>query len=244
MRIIQISDIHISSADDRPFDVDVRTQFIKVLRVAGDLKPDGVVLSGDLCFRDPLFEVYPWIAMQMKEMISCPVYVMPGNHDSQQIMHRHFTCPYHADTDEIYCTVKWHAIPVFFLDSARGVMSETQYQWLERELKVCKGRVLLFIHHPPLYCGVPFMDTRYAFQEIPRFQGLLQDKDLEFQIFCGHYHVERTLGIANQRICITPSTFFQIDATEVEFKIDHHKAGYRVIELGDDGECSSYCSYL
>jgi Icc protein len=225
-----------------PHDIDVRSHFVQILDAVAELQPDSVVISGDLCFSDPSDEIYAWIAEQLK-VLTCPVHVMAGNHDTQSIMHRHFTCEYHPETEEIYCEQQWHGVKTLFLDSARGVFSENQYQWLKSQLSDTTDQIVVFIHHPPAFCGVPHMDMNYAFREISRLQRLLTGVRQDLVIFCGHYHVERELSFANQHICITPSTFFQIDATEVEFKIDHHRPGYRVIELNENGT-HSYCQYL
>ena len=243
MRIIQITDMHISREGENPHGIDVRNQFLQVFLASADFNPDCVVLSGDLCFGDPSHEIYEWIAEQIR-IFSCPVFVIAGNHDTQSVMHRHFTCDYHPETDEIYCAQEWQGKPILFLDSARGVMSDIQYRWLEGFLSTSGDQVFIFMHHPPAYCGVPHMDMTYAFREIPRLQRLLIRSKAEFQIFCGHYHVERELSFANQQIYITPSTFFQIDATQVEFKIAHSKPGYRVIDLDEDGLVHSACHYL
>lgn len=243
MRIVQITDVHIGTPEDRPFGIDVRAQFTQVLSEVSELNPDRLVLSGDLCYRDPLHEVYPWIAEQLR-IVSCPVQVLAGNHDAQSIMQHYFKCEYHFQTDEIYCSAKWNNVPVFFLDTGRGVMSEQQYDWLTAELQAASERILIFMHHPPVYCGVPHMDMNYPFREIPRLQDILRSTQSEIQIFCGHYHVERKLSFANQHIHLTPSTFFQIDATEVEFKIDHKRAGYRVIDIVEGERVVSWCCYL
>lgn len=243
MCIIQITDIHISGPDERPFDVDVRKQFLDVLQEIEQHAPECMVLSGDLCFMDPSDEVYAWIAQQLKDK-AYKIYFQPGNHDGQNVMQRHFMCNYHSDTDEIYFNRIWNDFPVLFLDTARGEMSEAQYAWMTKHLSEAKKSAILFMHHPPHYCGVPHMDRRYAFRQIPRLQQILTSTKLQFHIFCGHYHVERTLKIAKQEICITPSTFYQIDSTTEEFKIDHHRPGYRVIDLEKDGRIQSTCHYL
>jgi len=84
----------------------------------------------------------------------------------------------------------------------------------------------------------------YAFKEIPRVQELLQRYQIEFRIFCGHYHVEREITFSNLHISITPSTFFQIDATQTEFKIDHSTPGYRMVEISKEGDVRSKCYYV
>jgi Icc protein len=103
---------------------------------------------------------------------------------------------------------------------------------------------MLFMHHPPLYCGVPHMDEKYAFRQIPLVQQYLRGLPFALHIFCGHYHVERDLRVANQHVYITPSTFFQIDAAIVEFGIDHSMPGYRIIELEENGSLHTYCLYV
>ncbi len=243
MRIVQITDIHIGTMADKPHGIDLRDQFLRTLQKVMTVHPDCIVISGDLCFREPSDEIYKWIGEQV-QALPCPVFVIAGNHDSQSIMHHYFDCDYHQDTDEIYFAKTWLEMPVLFCDTARGVISENQYHWMEKHLELVQNQVILFMHHPPAYCGVPYLDTSYAFREIPRLQDFFKVVGKDIVIFCGHYHVERELLIANQHIYITPSTFFQIDATESEFKIDHHRPGYRVIELDARGTLHSTCSYL
>lgn len=242
MRIAQITDIHISAADERPHDVDTRAHFLRVLDAVQKEHPDQIVITGDLCFREAVDETYAWIADQLRG-IAFPVTILAGNHDSQHVLQRHFPEHYHLETDEMFCQADWGHVPVFLLDTARGRMSETQYDWLASSLPKTAGSVIVFMHHPPLYCGVPHMDEKYAFREIPRIQQMLQATEHSFHIFCGHYHVERTLRVANQLIHITPSTFFQIDATQTDFGIDHRRPGYRMIEVDGD-RVHSACRYL
>jgi len=241
MRIAQITDIHIAGANECPHQVDCRAQFKAVLKEVSAQVPDAIVLSGDLCFRDPEGDAYAWIAEQL-QVLSCEVVIMAGNHDSQHIMQRHFDIVYHIDTDEIYSMAEWGGHKVFFLDTARGLMSEAQYTWLEEHLTSSGPRSIIFMHHPPMYCGVPHMDALYAFQQIPKFQSFLDHIPSEMFVFCGHYHVERTIRVPGQTIHITPSTFFQINTWQAEFAIDHHRPGYRMIELSAAGVTTT-CRY-
>ena len=241
MRIAQITDIHIGGARECPHQIDCRAQFRATLDAVNLQEPDVIVLTGDLCFRDPEGEAYSWIASQLSAL-PCDVIIQAGNHDSQQSMRKYFDIPYHIATDEIYSLAEWEGHQVFFLDTARGVMSATQYDWLAEHIATPAPRVIFFMHHPPVYCGVPHMDVRYAFQQIPEFQQFVSGIDAEIIVYCGHYHVERTLIMPGQTIYITPSTFFQINAWQEEFAIDHHRPGYRMIELTEDG-VSSRCLY-
>ena len=242
MRIAQITDIHIGHPDERPHGINARDQFLRTLDTICSWEPDHIVLSGDLCFREPDDIVYEWIAGQL-EALPCEVTVIAGNHDSQLLIQRHFDTFYHEATDEIYGNDILGDTQVFFLDTARGLMSETQYNWFDDQLDRNASRIMIFMHHPPLYCGVPHMDEQYAFREIPRVQRVFQGVNSELYIFCGHYHVDRVIRHANQLIHITPSTYFQIDSSIVEFGIDHHRPGFRMIEIDPDGIVSS-CLYM
>lgn len=242
MRIAQITDIHLSAADERPHGVDTRGHFLSIMEVVLQERPDQIVFTGDLCYREAVGETYAWIAEQLRT-VPCPVSILAGNHDNQQVLQSHFPDHYHAETAEIFFQADWGHIPVYLLDTARGRMSEKQYNWFASSLPDTPGPVMLFMHHPPLYCGVPHMDEKYAFREIPRIQELLQGTKHTFHIFCGHYHVERSLQVANQSIHITPSTFFQIDSTQTDFGIDHRRPGYRMIQV-EGADVSSACRYL
>jgi Icc protein len=242
MRIAQITDIHIALPNDFPHGIDSRAQFREVMAAIREDHPDVLVISGDLCNKDPDGKVYAWIAEQLADT-PFEIVILAGNHDSQESMSRHFEVPFHTSTKEIYHSETWEGNQVFFLDTGRGAMSDEQYQWLRDTVDRQAERLVFFMHHPPLYCGVPHMDTQYAFREIARFQELLATFEGETFVYCGHYHVEREIAVHKQIIHITPSTFFQINAQQVDFAIDHHRPGYRIIELTAD--CiSSKCRYV
>ena len=234
MRIAQITDVHIGNADDRPHGIDSRAQFHATFEAICATRPDHVILTGDLSYREPNRSQYAWIAEQLSA-IPCPVAILAGNHDSQEILSGIFKTHYHPATNEIYWDTIWDATHVFFLDTARGIMSETQYAWFAEGLRNTGERTMIFMHHPPIYCGVPHMDEQYAFREIPRIQELLQSVQTQFYIYCGHYHVDREITVANQQVHITPSTYFQLNANQIEFGIDHHRPGFRLISLEPTG---------
>jgi 3',5'-cyclic AMP phosphodiesterase CpdA len=52
MRIAQITDLHIAQAAEKPFDVDVRGNFLKVLESVAIYDPDLIALTGDLTYHD------------------------------------------------------------------------------------------------------------------------------------------------------------------------------------------------
>ena len=51
MRIFQLSDIHIGKPGELPNDIDVRSNFKRIVDNIESYKPDIIVISGDLAYR-------------------------------------------------------------------------------------------------------------------------------------------------------------------------------------------------
>jgi len=118
-----------------------------------------------------------------------------------------------------------------FLDSSKGFHSENQLKWLDRQLKNGNENFVIFTHHPPVKAGVLFMDKKYPLQNIPEIQEVLFGYRGFVNIFCGHFHVEKTIQRDNILVQITPSTFYQLDQNYEDFKVDHHSIAYRLIDI-------------
>jgi len=68
MKIVQFTDPHIGGVDQDTHNVDTRSNFIRTLEAIRNEKADSVVLTGDLCFKEPRREVYEWIKEKLKAM--------------------------------------------------------------------------------------------------------------------------------------------------------------------------------
>ena len=110
-------------------------------------------------------------------------------------------------------------------------MSKRQLKWLKYELETLEKAVIIFMHHPPVLSGVPFMDNKHFLKNYTDFQRIAFQYPYPIHIFCGHYHVEKTVSIQNLHVYITPSTFYQIDWREAEFKVDHYRIAFREIDI-------------
>jgi Icc protein len=232
MKCIQVTDLHVGLPSEKPHDVDVRANFLRVLEAVAAEEADQIVFSGDLCYRQPDASVYDWILGKCRAAGINPL-VISGNHDEQAILKDYFDAGYHEDSGEIYFLRSWVGSQVFFLDTTPGSMSETQLDWLEATLDASHAPII-FMHHPPALCGVPHMDNKYNFKQIDRVQKLFHGHPHPVHVFCGHYHVNKTVSVSNLHIHITPSCFFQIRSDIQEFGIDHYRIGYRriIIEEG------------
>ncbi len=62
-------------------------------------------------------------------------------------------------------------------------------------------------------------------------------------IFCGHYHTDKTIIKEGKNIVITPSTMFQLSTDQIEYKVDSYRAGWRLIEW-DGAQLKTSVFYL
>ncbi|MEL6922642.1 MAG: metallophosphoesterase [Bacteroidota bacterium] len=230
MKIIQITDLHIGRRGEETHQVDVRSNFLNILAEVKFANADHLVVSGDLCYMDGTKSTYNWIKARLARL-RIPYEVISGNHDSTPLMKEVFELDHLGKGDELYYARKIGKWTCLFLDSSRGHHSKNQLKWLKRQLHNANHDLIIFMHHPPAKAGVPFMDNKHALQDIEAVQEILFDCPHNITIFCGHYHVEKTVRIKNLLIQITPSTYFQIDQTSPEFKIDHHRIALREIHL-------------
>lgn len=230
MRIVQITDIHIAPVGAESQDVDTRANFLRILDETKKLDPDKVVITGDFCFRDPQSAVYEWVKARLAEK-EMEIDLISGNHDNPKVLAEVFGRTADLHEEEFYYSAQWAGRAIFFLDSTVGTLSQAQLDWLKAALKQTKGRVLVFVHHPPVAAGVPYMDNNYNLKNGEDLMEILVAYGQPVNVYSGHYHVDKTINRANVTVQITPSCFVQIDQYQEDFQVDHHRIALRVITL-------------
>jgi Icc protein len=228
MRIVQITDLHVGREGEDTYGVDVRGNFLKILHLVQQKNPQYLVLSGDLCYRDGDAEIYHWIKKKMDEL-NIPYEILSGNHDDPVMMAKSFNRKELLKGEELYFKRDFQGRPVLFLDTTTGFVSPQQQEWLKDELRQLDEEVMIFMHHPPVEAGVPFMDNKYALQNKEKVQAILFEHPHNISIFTGHYHVEKVIRKRNMVVHITPSCFFQIGQESTDFNVDHYRIGLREI---------------
>ncbi len=231
LKIGQISDPHIGENECLVQGIDVRKNFLAAYNSESMRDLDLLVLSGDLANEDAEPGAYSFIANLLKEV---PVCVIPGNHDDVEVMGKFFDLEGRVCDGKCYYRYDIGGRSIFFLDSADGTVSDKQLSWLESEAAKVEGEIILFLHHPPCYCGHKFMDMKYSMKNIHEVQAALaRIKNLK-HIFTGHYHFEKQVEIGNQIVYVTPSTQMQIDPNQSVFCLSSAAPGWRVIEWGEN----------
>ena len=228
-RIAQLTDVHIGQAGEDTFGVDVRSNFKRVLAQALRDGADEVLITGDLAYRSGEPDIYAWIAEQL-DAVSTPCWVLPGNHDDVAMMQEAFGKRMYARTVVVRDI---GARRLIFVDSSAGSVDEAQRTAVAEYLSDVSASPLVFLHHPPALLGVPYMDDGHALQNHEQVLDVLRGASTSVHVFCGHYHVERSLQVDSVSIFATPSTFFQIDPRHASFVVDHRMPAYRSITFDD-----------
>jgi Icc protein len=229
MHLAQITDIHISADHQPVHEVDVVSNFEKVLQsVLSDEQVSHIVLTGDLCFQDGSISTMEWVKEKM-EATGMPYYTIPGNHDDSVIMGQVFDMEASLHGSELYYNIEMEDLHLIFLDSGKGWISVDQLSWLKAVDSMIEKPSLVFMHHPPVQ-AVPYMDANYALEGREEVQRILSGLKHVRAVFTGHYHVGKTIqqhGLPP--VHITPSTFFQLDDTDEEFRVGTKAVAWRKI---------------
>jgi 3',5'-cyclic-AMP phosphodiesterase len=234
IRIAQLTDMHIGENDENVYGSPVRMQFLAVLNELKKHNLDALVLSGDLAANAGEYDSYVWIKEQLKE-ITCPIYICLGNHDRLHNLQNVFNLnPDDIHNESYYFETRIKEHLCLFLDTSPYFLSEEQLKWIQQQDIENKEEILLFMHHPPLYCGCAFMDEKYPLKNISEAWSVIKElKNINY-IFCGHYHTERTIVKDEKIVFLTPSTMVQFDCQTPDITTTHRNPGWRIIEW--DGE--------
>lgn len=239
MRIAFITDIHIGAENEKPQGVDVRQNFLNALAFLTELKPNCLIIGGDLCSNGGDRAVYEWVKVQL-DKLPLPYYIVPGNHDNSALIAEVFKLTHDLNQGELYYALPLEGRPVLFLDSAKGEFSDEQWTWLRDYMKALRDtNVLIVMHHPPIPADVAFMDSHYPFRQSDEFLELAEESTCHITVVCGHYHVEKFIQRSNLLVLLTPSTFYQMKQDTPEFTVDNHCVGIREINLTTHGTNST-----
>jgi Icc protein len=196
MRILQISDCHVGRPGELMADrVDAAAMLRRTVRRIHDLVPaaDLVLATGDLV-NDGLPAQYDEL-MDVLGGLDIPVLPCPGNHDDRTELRRRFPdLPTGRADEPIDHVVEWGELVLIGLDTTVvgehvGRLEPAQLTWLDRRLAAAGDRpVVVFQHHPPFRCGVPWMD-RFALAQIDEERAVIERHRNVVAVLAGHYHL-------------------------------------------------------
>lgn len=166
--VAQITDLHLLvDRQARMFGINTYDSLNDVLTLLAKQpqQPDLILLTGDLA-QDVNEVVYQTI-IELFRPWHCPIYWIPGNHDSPALMtlalaHSHFS------SDPVFILGGWKFIllSTHLTGHANGFLAASELQLLKENL-TGEHPITIVTHHPPIPSGTNWIDTVVFFQRSP-----------------------------------------------------------------------------
>lgn len=234
--LVQLSDPHVGAtwADGDPV-AKLAAAIDRVLAL--DERPDAVLVTGDLADH-ALDEEYEQVA-GLLQRIDAPSYVLPGNHDDRDALHRHFGVP-GAGGEPVRYAVDLGPLRLVVLDSTipgadAGALDGGQPGWLDETLAAAPDApTVVAMHHPPFLLGIAPWDAialRAADRE--RLGEVLARHPQVERVVAGHVHRAITTELGGRPVMSVPSTYVQglLDFEATELALSDDPPGFAVHAL-------------
>lgn len=242
--LVQLSDLHVGASWDGVDPVARLEAAVEAVHSL-DAGPDAVLVSGDLAEHAADSEYEQVRAFLAR--IEAPSYVLPGNHDDRDALHRHFDVP-GAGGQPVQYAVDLGPLRLVVVDSTlpgedRGELGPERLSWLETTLAGAPDTpTIVAMHHPPLSVGIPPWDAiGLAAADRVALGELLGRHSQVRRVVAGHVHRAITGRIGERSVFTVPSTYVQgllaFGATELLLSVD--PPGFAVHALVD-GELVSH----
>lgn len=224
MYFVQITDTHVCVDGRKAYgQVDTNDglkQSIKAIN-ALDPKPDFVVVTGDLVgdyVEIGVTDEYD-VFREIMDELTIPYYVLPGNHDSRDMMAKTFQDHdylFQYDDDFLHYTIDDQPMRIIGLDSkanqkvngkmSHGELCQERLDWLRARLEEDKDTpTLIMVHHPPFETGIVSMDGSRLLQE-QELADVLDEYPNVKKVICGHVHRHIFGQVGNTPATIAPAT--------------------------------------
>ncbi len=236
INIIQLTDTHISAAEDELF-AGVNTTDTLLDVIAAVNRHDGVdlvLLTGDLAYT-PTAESYKKLAELLRH-ITFPVFCLPGNHDDPQLMRRLLNTGNISTANFLTCG-HWSIILLNTHQAGKeaGYLSAAELSCLAQALERSADKhVLLCLHHPPVHIHSAWMDAIRLKNSDALFQVLDQHENVRGVIW-GHIHQVFTASRNGVLLLGSPSTCIQFLPQSDEVGFDTKPPAYRTLALNENG---------
>jgi len=239
LRIIQISDCHVSAEPDalyRGQDADVN--FKKILRLAKRWKPALVLLTGDVS-EDGSRQSYERVSGLLAQA-GVPVLALPGNHDDVEVMRRYFPVgPW--DGPQIIELDNWQLVLLDSTEPGRidGCFSKSHLELIHACLHdKDKRHTLVALHHQPVPVGAPWID-RYMLESPGRFFEVIDQAPQVRCIVWGHVHHDFRMQRKGTILLGAPSSVASSIPGAERFTLDPVGPACRWLELSACGKVNT-----
>lgn len=237
IRVLQITDMHLFADNDGTLlGLNTQASFDAVIDmvIQEDSFPDLILLTGDLS-HDGSSQSYQKIAKSMA-LFSCPIYWIPGNHDTLTAMKQVLPATQLKNEREIFLD-QWQLILLDSLTEGKveGEFNQHELFFLETCLtKQSTDNAMIVLHHHPIPIGCKWLEP-LGLKNHHEFFEIVNAYPQVKVILWGHIHQLFDEVKNNIRYLATPSTCIQFLPKSDTFALDKKHPGYRWLDLYSDG---------
>lgn len=235
MIVAQLSDIHANGSSER------LDRFDKVLGWLRPMRPDAVIVSGDLA-EDAHDRSYRAVKDRL-ESLGCPYFVVPGNVDDRGDMRQAFgdrfdwssDCPLNVVGDVDGFRLIGLDVTV---EGAHHGDAGPGLEWLAAELAASDLPTLIFQHQHPFPTGIDGKDRNICYNGEGLAAVIEAGGDKVVALTCGHVHRPMFARFAGRQATMAPSVTkanrLRLDGRESEIVdppglLMHHFAGRNLV---------------
>jgi 3',5'-cyclic-AMP phosphodiesterase len=246
IKLVQITDPHLHAHKDarmRGVNTCVTLQAVLTRLHNRKSKPDAIIATGDLV-QDETRGGYLRFAKMLKPL-DVPVYCLPGNHDSPEIMQEHLN-----DAPFQYCGQatmgSWQLLMLntHAYNDDSGQLQQEELDKLDADLTACaKQHAAIFLHHHPVPMGSRWLDGT-GLRQHREFLNIVTSHKHVRTVVWGHVHQASDHEHEHIRMLSTPSTCSQFLPNSDDFAIDDRPPAYRWLNLYADGAIDTQVVWL
>lgn len=231
MRILQLTDLHLSSQNNNQYDNHFTAAIRFIQQRKAELKVDGVVVTGDISHEGQVGS-YRFFFDGM-ESLDLPYSVMPRNHDNYETLQACSSARNKLRDIESFSNNAWrlYSLDTVVRGEDYGSISDSEILRLTTSLAAVQDqKIALFMHHHPLSVGTPLVDS-CKLRNPQALLKLCRDYPVYF-LGTGHAHTLSQQRLGHTLISVAPAVSSQwVNGTsEVNYTI---ASGFNIISLTD-----------
>lgn len=215
--LLQISDCHLTQDPAGLYRAQSPDQCLQALLPAmRAMRPDGMILTGDIA-EDGSREAYQRVVSHLEGLAKQKAFI-PGNHDDVDVMTEVLV----QSGYEPGPVLTWGGWSLVLLNSTipndpAGELSDEQLSVLEQaHEQQCPA--LVFVHHPPMAVGSPWID-RYPLRQPERLMSALDAQWVRAVCF-GHIHQSFSAFVDGIQYLSAPATSVNSQGEYEKFTVD------------------------
>jgi 3',5'-cyclic-AMP phosphodiesterase len=242
-KVIQISDCHLYSDLNKQgyAGINPYLSLRKVLADVAKQQADFLIVSGDLSADGSVASYQHFHALWQQSGIACPFVVLPGNHDSLEVMATQFSAHNLWSSYPFLQPLTLGRWQIQFINtktsSSKGYVPPAQIEAFSQALSVSDSPQLLVVHHHPLPCNA-WMDA-HGWENAAQLLAVIETAPQLKGLIYGHIHSAKHEKLGTCDLLACPSTCWQW-AMQAEFAHSTDLPGYRIITLENSGELNSH----